>query len=266
MKRSIFTFLFFSFSFFQSAFACSCGGPNSFCEFVTQDTDWGPDLVVKGTKLRNVDHGMDFEITEIHKGIEAKSVIRIWGDLGWLCRWYAGSFADGEEYYFALHQLYEDTENPRSFTNPIPPLEKDADYYITFCGKSYWHKSEEGTTDVPESEILGCLGEFPPTSTVEIPSTVDDDFCGVNKSELFPNPTSRNFYINLPDKQELTKGTARIFDDCGKLIYQIEDINEVYSSGLFSFRINTLQSGLYFLDLNLPELCESNLTRRFVVK
>ena len=263
MCRLIFTFIICLFSI--STFACSCWGPNTFCDYASQEAYWAPTLVVKGTKIRNVDHGMDFEITEIYKGEESRKVIRIWGDLGWLCRWYASSFADGEEYYFALHQLFEDTENPRAFANPIPPLEKDADYYITFCGKSYWHKSEEGTTDEPESEILECLNQFPPKSTVTIPSTSDNDFCDVNKSELFPNPTSRKFYINLPDKQELTRGTARIFDDCGKLVYQIEDINQIYSSGLFSFRIKTLQPGLYFLDLNLPELCESNLTRRFAV-
>jgi len=262
MKRYIFTFLFFTLFIFQSAFACSCFGPSSFCEFVSRDIDWASNLIVKGTKLRNVDHGMDFEITEIYKGIESKRVIRIWGDLGWLCRWYASSFADGEEYYFALHEIYVDTENPWSPS----PLEKNGDYYISFCGKTYWHKSDEDLRDELESDLINCLNELTPPFSSGVNATIDEDFCNIEKTHLSPNPTNHKTFIQLTEDHDLTKGTARIYDTCGKLVFQLDNINQFYSFGRFTFNVSSLASGLYFLDLNLPELCDANLTRRLVVR
>ncbi len=262
MYRIIFSFIICLFSI--QAFACSCGGPRSFCEYVSQEANRGPELVIKGTKLRNVEHGMDFEITEIYKGVETKKVIRIWGDLGWLCRWYAGSFADGEEYYFALFQIYEDSENPHSQTNPVSPLEKDGDYVISFCGKSYWHKSDEELRD--EVDPINCLNGLPPPPDQKINTTKVQDFCDIPKSELFPNPTGFKTYIRLAEKEELTEGTARIYDDCGKLVYQLDDINQFYSLGQFTFNVTSLSAGLYFLDITLPELCEWSLTKQLVVR
>ncbi len=263
MARIILSFIICLFAI--QAFACSCGGPRSFCEYITQAPSRGPELVVKGIKLRNVDHGMDFEISEIYKGVETKKVIRIWGDLGWLCRWYAGSFADGEEYYFGLFEIVEDTENPWSQTNPVSPLEEEGDYVISFCGKSYWHKSDEELRNEMEVDLINCLSELPSNTSQIVNTTKDEDFCDIEKSALFPNPAAFKTYIHLSEEKELTEGTARIYDDCGKLVYQWNNIRQFYSLGQLNFKVSSFTPGLYFLDVNLPELCESNLTRRLVV-
>ena len=263
MSRLIFSFIICLFSI--STFACSCWGPDTFCDYASQESDWAPLLVVKGTKIRTVEHGMDFQITEVYKGIETKKEIRIWGDLGWLCRYYASKFADGEEYYFALLKLVEDTENPWSQTNPVSPLENEGEYVISFCGKSYWHKSDEDTHGEFEVDLINCLSGLSTSSTRNINTTKDEDFCDIEKTALFPNPAAYKTYIQLSEDKALTKGSARIFDDCGKLVYQWNDIRQFYSFGQLSFKISSLPPGLYFLDVNLPELCESNLTRRLIV-
>ena len=162
-----------------------------------------------------------------------------------------------DRYYLALIRLYEDTENSWAFSNPIGNLEQAGDYTISFCGKSYWHQSDEET----EAQVENCLAEISQVCN-DISSFTKKDFCGIETSEAFPNPTSDRVYVNLPDAQNLTEGTARIFDDCGKLVQQYNNLSDYYSFGLCQFEIADLASGLYFLDINLPELCESNYTRR----
>jgi len=259
MKSLSFILLFLTY-FSTSSFACFCWGPDSFCEFIEDTNTDGYDLIVKGTNIREVAHGMDFKITEIYKGEESKEVIRIWGDLGWLCRWYTSRFPVGGEYYFALYRMREE-EDIGSQRDPASPFEKEGDYTITFCGKSYWQKGDEDIWGETEAEVLACLEYISGTSNTE-----EIDFCEIGKSEIYPNPASTEIHINLPEQANLTNGHARIFDDCGKLVYQTYDINEFYHSGNLTINTSTFASGLYFLDLRLPDLCIANLTRRFVVK
>ena len=264
MKIRFYFLSLFIFISFQS-FACSCGGPPTFCEYLNKS--WiESDLIVKGKKIRNVEHGFEFQISKIYRGEETKKTIVVWGDQGWLCRYYNGRFIDGEEYYMALIRLFEDTENSWAQSNPIGDLEKEGDYTISFCGKSYWHHSDEELIGETKTQVDACLNEINPDCEVVNTFEIEIDFCDIKTSEPFPNPTTDRIYVEIPDTINLSRGTARIFDDCGKLVRQYDDLAEFYSSNICYLRLDGLADGLYFIDINLPELCETNFTRRIVKK
>lgn len=262
MKNKLFTSAFFLLVSFQS-FACSCGGPTTFCDYISRPDLWNPDLIVKGVKIGDVDHGFDFEINEVYKGIEIKKIIRIWGDVGHLCRFYNGRFRDGDEYYIALFQLM-DGEPRYSMRTPFGTLEKVGDYVTSFCGQTYWHWTERIRTGEPEEEIEACLAELSNIPTTSVTEVIEE-FCGVEVSEPYPNPTRSRVKIDLPEAENLTEGTARIFDDCGKLVRQFDRLYEFYASKFCLFQMYGLEPGVYFLDTYLPELCESSFTKRIVV-
>ena len=263
MKRYIFTFSFIIFISISS-FACLCGGPQTFCGFVHQDFSY-TDLIVKGKKIRSVEHGFEFEISKIYCGEETKETIMVWGDNGFMCRYYSSRFMDGEEYYLALLRLFEDTENFWPQTDPVGSFEQEGDYALVNCGKSYWHQSDETSGDETEAQVESCLAEIYPDCKA-VSSITEIELCGISVSEPFPNPAIDRVFINLPERQNLTKGTARIFDDCGKLVRQYDNLSMFHNANLCHFETNGLAAGLYFVQIDLPELCESKLTKRILVR
>lgn len=254
MKRSIFT-LFFFFSL-NSIFACSCFGPQTFCGFVFDNWE-APDLIVKGKKLRDVEHGMDFEISLIIDGDESEQTIRIWGDVGHLCRKYTSDFKVDQEYLLALKKVEISSQFPGSWTD----LELIGDYIISVCGKSYWSCEDIGTETL--DDIENCFGKS--LDLCSKSSTNEAEICDALKTEIYPNPATFFCNIDLVDQTNLQLGNARIFDACGKEVARFDNLNEVYNQSQLSFDLKNLQSGLYFLDLNLPDICNSNITRRLMV-
>lgn len=254
MKRITFTFLFFI--SLNAVFACSCFGPQTFCGFVF-DNFQEPDLIVKGKKTGEFEHGMDFEISLVIDGDESKETIRIWGDVGHLCRKYVSGFEEEVEYLLALHKIEPHIGFPTGWSS----LETEEHYSISVCGKSYWSCEDENEESI--EEIQRCFGKS--LNLCGKSSTNEKKYCPVLKTEIYPNPASNFCNIDLVDNTTLQTGSAIIFDICGKQVARFENLSEFHSQDQLSFDLKNLESGLYFLDLNLPNICTSNVTRQLMV-
>ena len=260
MKVRIYIVLVFSIVFSSLSFACSCLGPVTFCGYINFRYN-NSDLIVKGKKIRNVQHGFEFQITETFMGVEPNETIMVWGDQGALCRYFNSRFFDGEEYYMALNILHEEN----SAYSPIGPFEQNGDYEISSCGKTFWHALDAQINEETKLQVETCLSEKFPENERETIATFNEDFCDIETSDPYPNPTSWRIFVNIIEAQNLTVGTARIYDSCGKLVQQSSQLSEFYTSETCFFDVSNLAAGLYFLDINLPELCESNYTKRILV-
>lgn len=97
------------------ALACSCMWSGPFTKMAL-----GTDLVVVAEVRSYYRHGMDVAVIDVLKGGEDRSVIRVWGDTGALCRPYVAAFPRGTRWIFALKR------EPGT-----------RDYIISVCGE-YW--------------------------------------------------------------------------------------------------------------------------------
>ncbi len=71
---------------------------------------------------------MEIEIIEIYKGTEQRKAVKVWGDIGNLCRPYLSQFKEGQYYVIAFHKGNYAGGHPE---------EKNTDYSIFGCG-AYW--------------------------------------------------------------------------------------------------------------------------------
>jgi hypothetical protein len=97
--------------------ACTCAWTGPFTTVAL-----GADLVALVEVLGYQRHGMDVAIIEVLRGRETRSIIRIWGDTGALCRPYVTAFPIGTRWILAVH---------RSRTLG------EGDFAISFCGE-HW--------------------------------------------------------------------------------------------------------------------------------
>lgn len=117
--------------------ACECAMeiPPTFCE--TVDPDWNePHTVVLGVKLNEVYYGMRVKVLQVFNGNAVEGdTITVWGDNGALCRWYVGTWDDGDTAVWGFH---ETDFLGNWITAGFPPdLEQPGDYHISNCG-TYW--------------------------------------------------------------------------------------------------------------------------------
>lgn len=109
--------------------------PGTFCE--TMEPEWyEPHIAVLGVKLNEVYYGMNVKILQVfHGDAEVGDTITVWGDNGALCRWYVGTWADGDTVVWGLHETdFLGNEITAGFP---PDLEQPGDYHISICG-TYW--------------------------------------------------------------------------------------------------------------------------------
>jgi hypothetical protein len=112
-----------------SANACSCFGPQTFCGTLDppypEPEWWIPDAVVLGVKLSSVAHGMDILVIQSFSGeAHPDDTVRVWGDNGLLCRWYADAWNVGDTAVWALRWT--------DFAGGA--MEQPGDYLISICG------------------------------------------------------------------------------------------------------------------------------------
>lgn len=243
-------------------FACDCFGPQKFCDFVFNGFG-EPSLVVKATKIRDVDHGMDLQIEQVIKGDETLEVIRVWGDVGHLCRMYTSGFIVGEEYLFALTRIEQENIG---WPGDWADKEQIGDYIISVCGKSFWSCDDAINGGETAEEIEACFNKELSLCGRKSANTVESEFCNIKTSEVFPNPSNNLCFINFEDEISFSEGSVRIFDSCGKQVFSTNDIHSIFNSRRLSLNVSNLQSGIYFVDLEIPNACEGHLTRKFMVR
>jgi hypothetical protein len=118
-----------------AARACSCMWAGGFLAVAPK-----AEVVVRARVVdyhgrnRKVDLAMDVEVTEVLKGANVPTQLRIWGDNGALCRPYVSGFPRGTEWILAIRPLEGSREHD------VPRV---GDFYIPGCG-AYWLKVEDG--------------------------------------------------------------------------------------------------------------------------
>lgn len=130
MMKSGYLFIALFFLWQMPSFACSCGGPSTFCE--TIESNFPPDLVIKGVKTADYHHGMRVRVLEILDGSHSADTVMVWGDNGALCRVYTSSFQVGDTLILGL----DSTSQAGNFFSPTFPdsLEQVGDYDLSICG------------------------------------------------------------------------------------------------------------------------------------
>lgn len=221
---------------FISAQACSCWGPQNFCE-ASSVSFFSDNYILMGKKIKTIEHGMEVEIIHTYREEFFNETIKVWGDLGWLCREYTGQFINGDTIILDLQKIGK---------NPFSPLEDPHDFALSFCGLHYLHVFDgrvHGHINNSEEEQSMSFSAFKELMTsddcvseqiIEEPEFV---------AEIYPNPFIEQTFITTED----TIHTVIIYDVTGSLIHKENNIANT------KYTINTaeidLVYGLYFVKL-----------------
>jgi len=216
--------------------ACDCWGPGNFCDVVKSDNTWlSQNYVVKGMKIRDYLHGMEIKVIENY-GLDLQTdTIRVWGDLGWLCREYTSGFAVSDTFVFNLLTIGD---------NAVTEDEDSDDFQLSFCGIHFLFV-KNGLVQGPISED-GTLQQVQETNfdemmlagTCEEINMVDDNQLNV---EVGPNPFSEEIIIFSAHNLE----KAKLIDLRGCLIKE-EKISPA-SEHRMELEGLEVASGCYFL-------------------
>ncbi len=131
MKKIIIALTFAATLFsYQLLSACSCfPTSNQFCGTMIEAEQWTgfeTHTIFQAVKTADYYHGMTMDVTdEILGGTQPEEVI-VWGDPGWLCRWYTSGFAVGDTFVIKvgiIQNLWPDL-----------PEEEIGDYELGACG------------------------------------------------------------------------------------------------------------------------------------
>ncbi|MCB9182725.1 MAG: hypothetical protein H6591_02320 [Flavobacteriales bacterium] len=166
--------------------ACSCFGPQTFCQTLNPQPPqfpvadwWTPSDVVLLVKLNSYEYGADMKVVQVYHGdLQPEQPIRVWGDCGLLCRHYVDGVGDGDTVLWALRPT-DLTGNGSCGTS----LEEAGDYQLSICG-IYWLDygngivsgaitQEDWSESMPISEFAELVNGCLPTA---VPSRVPDDF------------------------------------------------------------------------------------------
>lgn len=135
----------------NAAFACSCFGPQTFCETLNPQPPqfpepewWIPSDIIMAVKVNDVQYGADMKVVQTYRGdLQSEQVIRVWGDCGLLCRHYVNGLASGDTVIWAL-QACDLSGNGSCGTS----FEMAGDYQLSICG-IYWLNYDGGMVSGP---------------------------------------------------------------------------------------------------------------------
>lgn len=153
------------------ALACSCFGPQTFCETLDPQPPqfpepqwWVPSDIVRVVKINSVQYGVTVRIIEsFHGSLQPGQEIRVWGDCGLLCRHYVDGLPNGDTLLWALQHCDLSGNGPCG-TN----LEAQGDYQLSVCGV-YWLTLSNGMVSGP----LYTAGANETVSLAEFQALVD---------------------------------------------------------------------------------------------
>ncbi len=247
--KYVITLVFLLSSFLANS--CSCWGPQNFCDVITGENFSGSGFsdkyIIKGLKIRTVEHGMEIQILESYSKQFEQEKIMVWGDLGWLCREYVSGFKDGEVYYFNLIKIGE---------NSFHQLEQSEDYELSFCGQHFLViQNNKVLGNINDSELIQACDVDKFDSFLRGEGIDCDDIILENPSLeilLGPNPFSNIFRIQA--NQKISE--VLIYDVSGQLVIQqtndssrftLDHTNRELASGVYILRINGIEDEHQFV-------------------
>lgn len=205
--------------------ACSCIYAGDFCSLLPNAIEQGS-LVVQGSPVKTIGHGMEFKIDAVISGSTNQKRITIWGDPGYLCRTYVTGFAPKDQLLLILDPITQDrTETVTGET------ERKGDYSLSGCGEFFVYLNGKYKTE------LDCYQPVPGKPTL---------------ISVFPNPASD--YFNLTLASDLSVGSIiriNVFQANGQLVYTKGQLNIQPDEPENEIKIKTKgwSKGLYFVEI-----------------
>ena len=227
MKKLILLVL-ISFAFFhQVSYACSCGGPFTFCEGIADsDGNLYADLILRGKITAKTNEGTEVQIDNLLYGNSSQSKIMITPSL---CDIYFDPLEEGNEYIFAV----SDFNN--SFT-------------LLSCAISY--------LKIEDEVIKGMIA--PGVESLNYSDFITLENCGngfeffliENNLSVFPNPTVDILTIkNENFNQSAENVQAKFIDALGREIFTFKNEDEILSGESWSINIQYFAAGVYYVKL-----------------
>ena len=207
--------------------ACSCVGLGSFCDILPGAVEVGS-LVVQGSPIRIMGHGMEFEIKEVVSGQEGRRRITVWGDPGYLCRTYVTGFDRKDELLLILDPILQDR-----LENSTGETERAGDYSLSGCGEFFVYLNGRNKT----KQNCFSLRKGKPSLL-----------------EVFPNPTSSSFQlytysgINLENVVEV-----KAFNASGQFLFQVADAALSEEDGSVIITTEGWANSMYFVEIRTTQ-------------
>ncbi|WP_185716112.1 T9SS type A sorting domain-containing protein [Larkinella knui] len=206
--------------------ACSCIDAGAFLT-VAEKAAWKPGVLMVRAEVRDQEaHGMEVKILAVLNGSEEKSVIRVWGDPGFMCRTYTTGFKKGEKLVLILRRI----ENATYLD------EQNGDYELSGCGTFVVREAQNisGRITASDKEMSKTkfFGEL-------------DKIIGKNRPDqarIFPNPVEDLLTISVPDLPDSTL-SARIITLAGQPL----QTRQLEVGRQHQIDVSTLATGIYII-------------------
>lgn len=199
--------------------ACSCFGPQTFCETMAppypEPQWWVPDNIILAVKEGSVAYGADVRVVQTFSGtLVPGAVVRVWGDCGLLCRHYVDGVADGDTVLWAIQDC-DLSGNGGCGTS----LESPTDHQLSICGV-YWLSYANGVVSGPlltegATESM-TLAEFDTFVDGCLATSVPDPG-GSDEAELL----IRNDRLHLVGGSELREAVITAWDLTGRALFSM---------------------------------------------
>lgn len=225
-KFTLLIFIFFI-PFFQSIYACSCIGPTSFCESITNsDGTLYPKFVLRGWISDASSAGFEIQIDEMLYGDLNQSEIILKHSF---CDLYMSELEAGKEYIFALSDY-------------------DNDFSLVPCAISFLKIEDEvvkgkiapGVESIDYYDLVtleGCGNQF-------------DFFSIENNMLIFPNPTNDILKIkNTSLSDSVSNVQIQFIDMIGRELYTLKKEDEFFAGETWKVNLENFTAGVYFLKL-----------------
>ncbi len=205
--------------------ACSCIYAGDFCTILPLAIERGS-LVVQGSPVKTIGHGMEFKIDAVISGSTNQKRITIWGDPGYLCRTYVTGFDQKDQLLLILDPITQDrTENVTGKT------ERKGDYSLSGCGEFFVYLNGKYKAE------LDC---YEPTDGK--PTLIS----------AFPNPAMDYFNLATPSDLAIENIIQiNVYQANGQLIYKKGQLNVQHKEQENEIKIMTQgwTKGIYFIEV-----------------
>ncbi|MFC5408983.1 T9SS type A sorting domain-containing protein [Larkinella bovis] len=224
-----------------NALACSCVDGGAFLTIAEQNA-WKPgSLIVRAEVKDHEAHGIDVKILEVLNGSEEKSVIRVWGDPGFMCRLYTHGFKTGEKLVLILSRI----------DNAYYQDERNGDYALGVCGSYVVREGKSITGRISGSDTEMARNKFY-NELEAIFNKYRPDL-----ARIYPNPVvDQLLTVSVPELRQPTI-SARILNGSG----QVLQTRQLEVGKQHDLEVSTLASGIYII---LFQTEHQYYTRRFV--
>ena len=225
--------------------ACSCFGPQTFCETMdppyAEPQWWVPDNIILAVKENSVAYGVDVRVLQTFSGtLQPGAVVRVWGDCGLLCRHYVDGVPNGDTVLWAIQDC-DLMGNGSCGTS----LEAPTDHHLSICGV-YWLNYTNGVVSGP----LLTAGATESMTLAEFDSFVDGCLAtsvpgGAAQEE--GDLLIQGDRLHLIGGPDLGGAELRAWDLTGRSLF-----STVVRSGERSWQLPEASSAVFLVELRTP--------------